>query len=217
MTDGTPSGGVVYVIDDDPAVRDSLCWLIESVGLEVAAFGAAQAFLDHLMSLPAWPSAGCVVADLRLPGMSGLDLQDRMKDLGIDLPIIFITGHGDVPLAVRAMRAGAIDFIEKPFSDELLLGRIHEALVQHARQRQAAADRSELERRFQRLTPREREVMELIIQGRLNKQIAADLGLSHKTVEVHRAHVMEKMEAASLADLVRMAMALGLIQDLEIA
>jgi FixJ family two-component response regulator len=195
----------VYVVDDDKAVRDSLRWLIESVGLPVETFGSAQEFLRRCEDDEV---RGCLVADVRLPGVSGLDLQDRLRAMDIYLPTIVITGHGDVPVAVRAMKAGALDFIEKPFSDQILLDRIREAMARDEKYRELAGHCDELAARFHRLTPREREVMDLVVAGRLNKQIAAELGLSHKTIEVHRAHVMNKMRAESLAELVRIAVVL---------
>lgn len=195
----------VYVVDDDKAVRDSLRWLIESVGVRVETFASAREFLDRC---DAGEVRGCLVADVRLPGISGLDLQENLRQRGLYLPTIVITGHGDVPLAVRAMKAGALDFIEKPFSDQVLLDRIREALSTDERYRELAVQREEIVERYERLSRREREVMQLVVQGRLNKQIAAELGLSHKTIEVHRAHAMEKMEADSLAELVRMAVVL---------
>lgn len=195
----------VYVVDDDKAVRDSLCWLIESVGMRVETFASAREFLDRC---DAGEMRGCLVADVRLPGVSGLDLQENLRRRGLHLPTIIITGHGDVPIAVRAMKGGALDFIEKPFSDQVLLDRVREALTRDERYRELALRHDEIAQRYERLSRREREVMELVVQGRLNKQIAADLDLSHKTIEVHRAHAMEKMEADSLADLVRMAVVL---------
>lgn len=201
---------VVYVVDDDRAVRDSLEWLIESTGLIVRTFASGQAFLDGCHD----GMAGCLVADVRLPGMSGLDMRDRMIERGCDLATIIITGHGDVPQAVRAMKAGALDFIEKPFSDRVLLDRIHEALRIDGENRNLAANQARLEERYRRLSPRERQVMAMVANGRLNKEIASELGLSHKTVEVHRAHVMKKMEAASLPVLVRMA---SLLQEVSLS
>ena len=194
----------VYVVDDDAAMRDSLTWLIGSVGHRVEAFGTADEFLERITQFDHAPR-GCLVADVRLPGMSGLDLQDELNKKGIGLPVLMITGHGDVPLAVRAIKAGALDFIEKPFSDQVLLGGIRQALRRQEQQQATEANMGELKRRYDALTPRERQVLDLVVQGRLNKQIAADLDLSQKTIEVHRAHVMEKMGAASLAELVRMA------------
>ncbi|NBC10845.1 MAG: response regulator [Planctomycetes bacterium] len=198
------SSQIVYVVDDDRAVRDSLQWLIESMGLQVKTFASGQAFLDHCHD----GMVGCLVADLRLPGMSGLDMRDQMLERGHDLATIIITGHGDVPQAVRALKSGALDFIEKPFSDRVLLDRINDALQIDQENRDMAAHRSQIEHRYDRLTPRERQVMTMVVDGKLNKQIASELGLSHKTVEVHRSHVMSKMEAPSLAALVRMAMEL---------
>jgi len=195
----------VYVVDDDQAVRDSLCWLVESVGLHVKTYTSGQAFLLECQETP---PVGCLIVDVRLPGISGLELQDRLRSLGIYLPTIVITGHGDVPVAVRALKAGAIDFIEKPFSDQTLLDRVREALDQDASYRALQAESDTILGNYERLTTREREVMDLVVAGRLNKQIASDLGLSHKTIEVHRAHVMDKMQAESLAALVRMAVIL---------
>jgi FixJ family two-component response regulator len=193
----------VCIVDDDKAVRDSLQWLVESVGLKAKTYESAQRFLEEVGQ----EDCGCAVVDIRLPGMSGLDLQDRLNERGLEIPTLIITGHADVPVAVRAMKAGAVDFIEKPFSNQMLLDRIRDALEQDDVHRAEAAEVEEVEKRLARLTPREYEVMQLVVQGRLNKQIAGDLGLSHKTIEVHRAHVMEKMEAETLAELVRMAVA----------
>ena len=199
----------VFVVDDDPAVRESLQWLIESVGLNVETYATAQAFLDAFDR----DRPGCLVLDVRMPGISGLDLQDQLASQQVRIPVIIITGHADVPMAVRAMKAGVIDFIEKPFSDELLLDRIRAALELDARIRVDQTHRVEVESCFAQLTPREREVMGLVVGGKSNKQIAAELGLSQKTVEVHRAHVMQKMHADSLAELVQMAVTLGVVQQ----
>jgi FixJ family two-component response regulator len=193
----------VAIVDDDKAVRDSLQWLVESVGLKAKVYESAQRFLEEVDQ----DDFGCAVLDIRLPGMSGLDLQDKLNEKGLDMPTIIITGHADVPVAVRAMKAGAMDFVEKPFSNQMLLDRIRDALDADDHYRSEQQQVEQVEKRLARLTPREQEVMHLVVQGRLNKQIAADLGLSHKTIEVHRAHVMEKMEAETLADLVRMAVA----------
>ena len=197
----------VYVIDDDLAVRDSIQFLLESAGLQARTFPSAAAFLaacDPCVE----PMPGCLVVDLRLPGISGLELQEELRRRGLDLPAIVITGHGDVPAAVRAMKAGAVDFIEKPFNDQQLLDRIREALVRDERHRQLRTQRDEVAQCAARLTRRERQVMALVAQGKLNKQIATELHLSPKTVEVHRAHVMKKMQVGSLADLVRCAVLL---------
>jgi len=193
----------VYVIDDDQAVRDSLRWLIESVGIGVETFENAQAFINHIGP----DSVGCAVVDIRLPGMSGLDLQEHLNREAPMLKTVVISGHADVPVAVRAMKAGAIDFIEKPFSDQALLDRIQQALQAQHREQSLQVFCSDVKQKISQLTPREREVMGLVVRGHLNKQIAAELGLSHKTIEVHRANVMDKMQADSLADLVRMSVA----------
>jgi len=192
----------VFVVDDDPAIRESLRWLIESVGLGVKIFTTAQEFLEGYD--PALP--GCLVLDIRMPGMSGLDLQNELAARKVNIPILIITGHAEVPVAVRAMKAGALDFIEKPFSDQLLLDRIRRAIEKDAEFRRADSQRAEVAARLAQLTPREREVMDLVIAGKANKVIASELGLSPKTVEVHRAHVMKKMRVDSLADLVRLGM-----------
>ncbi|MEM9415936.1 MAG: response regulator [Planctomycetota bacterium] len=194
----------VFVVDDDAAVRDSLQWLLESVGMSVKSFASANEFLAEADEA----CRGCLVVDLRLPGLSGLDLMDQLNSKDIHLPTIMITGHGDVTAAVRAMKAGAIDFIEKPFNDEILLDRVRAALAMDVEQFASVEYLREIASRAQRLTPREVQVMALVVQGKINKQIATELGLSHKTIEVHRAHVMEKMQAGSLAELVRMSVAL---------
>lgn len=193
----------VFVVDDDQAVRDSLCWLIEAAGLNVKACESATEFLAQYD--PQWP--GCLVLDIRLPGMSGLELQRELIQRQINVPIIIITGHGDVSTAVRAMKAGAIDFIEKPFSDQLLIQRVRDALERDSQSRQSAAHRQSIQMRIASLTPRERQVLDLVVQGKLNKQIAAELQLSQKTVEAHRANLMSKMQASNVADLVKQAMA----------
>jgi FixJ family two-component response regulator len=191
----------VFVIDDDEAMRRSLCWLIQSVPLPVESFASAQDFLTAYQ--PFQP--GCLVLDVRMPGLSGLELQDRLASSQISIPIIFITGHGTVPMAVWAMKAGAIEFLPKPFSDQVLLERIQAALALDARKRHDHQRRSSLAERLIHLTPREREVMELVITGKANKVIAGQLGVSCKTVEVHRAKIMTKTQADSVIDLVRMA------------
>lgn len=195
---------VVHIVDDESAIRESLVMLLESSGHGAAAHADAAAFLDALD--PDQP--GCVVADLRMPGMSGLELQQYLKQSRIDLPVIIITGHGDVAIAVRALKQGASDFIEKPFDEDVLLRAVDDALDKGTlafRERQALAD---IESRVAELTPREREVMDLVVQGMPNKAVAADLAISVRTVEIHRARVMEKMAAKSLSELVRMALRL---------
>lgn len=190
----------VFVVDDDLAVRQSLALLIRSMGLTVEAFESAQAFLA--VCEPA--RAGCVVLDIRMPGMSGLELQEELYRRAIELPVIFITGHGDVAMAVRAMKQGAVDFIEKPFNDQHLLDRINQALEVDRAARVARAERATLASRIDLLSPREREVMDRIVAGQANKVIAIELGLSERTVEIHRAKVMTKTGARSLAELVTM-------------
>ncbi|MEQ6342008.1 MAG: response regulator FixJ [Gammaproteobacteria bacterium] len=192
----------VFVVDDDPAMRNSLCWLVESIGLHVETYPSAADFLANYH--PARP--GCLVADVRMPGMSGLELQEKLATNRIPIPIIIITGHGDVAMAVRAMKIGAVDFIEKPFNDQLLLDRIQQALGKDEEARLSNIEREIVTARIALLTPREREVMEHVVAGQLNKQIAADLNISIKTVEVHRAKIMEKMQASTLSKLVEMVL-----------
>jgi two-component system response regulator FixJ len=190
----------VFVVDDDEAVRTSLRLLLKSVGLPVETYAAAQEFLDQYDP----DRAGCLVLDIRMPGISGLELQQHLNDRHSIMPIVFITGHGDVPMAVEAMQAGAVDFIQKPFRDQDLIDRINRALDKDREMRNALRERDEIRRRMSQLTPREREVLELVTQGKANKVIAGDLNVSQRTVEIHRARVMEKMGANSLAHLVRM-------------
>jgi FixJ family two-component response regulator len=192
----------VFVVDDDPAMRSSLRWLIESVGLSVVTCANAREFLD--LYRPEQP--GCLLLDVRMPGMSGLDLQAELGFRSITLPIIIITGYAEVPIAVRAMKAGALDFIEKPFSDEALLQRIRKAISLDATRRRIDFERKSIASRLEQLTARERDVLNGVILGKSNKVIASELRLSTKTVEAHRAHVMEKMQAASLAELVRLSL-----------
>jgi FixJ family two-component response regulator len=188
-------------VDDDEAVRGSLKLLLKTLGVPALAYGSAQEFLADFDP----QRRGCLVLDIRMPGMSGLDLQQELNTRGALVPIIFITGHGDVPMAVEAMQQGAMDFLQKPFRDQDLLDRINKALEKDRAGRELLGNRERLRARIDTLTPREREVMKLIVAGKANKVIAGDLQLSQRTVEIHRAHVMEKMGANSLAHLVRMA------------
>ena len=191
----------VFVVDDDAAVRQSFEWLVGSVGLKTETYASARAFLEGYD--PARP--GCLVLDVRMPGMSGLELQERLAAQGITLPVIVVSGYGDVPTAVRVMKQGAVDFIEKPFSDQAMLDRIQASIERDLKARKDAAERASARTNRDTLTRREAEVMDLVILGRSNKEIARDLAISPKTVEVHRANVMKKMQADSLADLVRLA------------
>lgn len=193
---------VIFVVDDDAAVRDALKLLLRSVGQAVETFASAPEFLDAYSE----DRPGCLVLDIRMPGMSGLELQQKLNERHSILPIIFITGHGDVPMAVEAMQAGAVDFIQKPFRDQDLIDRINQALEKDASNRAALGERNDIRRRLETLTPREHEVLDLVVHGKANKVIAGDLKLSQRTVEIHRARVMEKMQASSLAHLVRMVL-----------
>lgn len=199
----------VFVVDDDSHVRGSLEQLIKSVGLNVHTFSSAQEFLDQ--DLPDTPS--CLVLDIRMPSLSGLDLQDELVKRGLTTPVIFITGHGTVPMSVRAMKAGAVDFLQKPFEDQDLLDAIHRAIEQNKQTRLEQAEIGEIKRRVESLTPREYEVLVLVVAGMLNKQIAYDLKMSENTVKTHRAHIMQKMQVESLADLVRLTEKVGILQQ----
>ncbi|PBQ09061.1 DNA-binding response regulator [Pseudomonas congelans] len=192
---------IIYVIDDDLSVRSSLEDLLASVGLRSMLFGSTREFLDT----PRPDAPGCLILDIRMPGMSGLDFQEHMARSGISLPVIFITGHGDIPMSVRAMKAGAVEFLTKPFRDQDLLDAIQQGLAQDRSRRQSASVGAELQRRHASLNPGEQQVMELVVSGLLNKQIAARLNVSEITVKVRRGSVMRKMEADSLADLVKFA------------
>lgn len=202
MSEARPT---VFVVDDDPSMRRSLDSLLRSVGLDVRLFSSAQEFMQA--ERPEAP--GCLVLDVRLPGMSGLTFQQELAKAGVALPVIFVTGHGDVPMTVRAMKAGAAEFLTKPFDDQVMLDAVHAAIERDRARRRDAANLAELQARYRALTERERQVMKLVVAGRVNKQIAADLGLSLVTVKVHRGQVMRKMETKSVAELVRMADRLG--------
>lgn len=199
---------LIYIVDEDGALRDSLQWLLESVGLRARAFTDLDAFL--VAHQPEQP--GCLLLDIRMPGRGDLSAQQFLSERKIDLPVIVITGHGDVPTAVAAMKQGAMDFIEKPFNDQLLLDCVHNAIAEDRMRRRVRAWRQNLRRRFDTLTPREQDVLDQIAQGLSNREIAEVLNLSRKTVEVHRAKVMQKMQADTLSELIQMAMALGILK-----
>jgi FixJ family two-component response regulator len=192
------AGPLVYLVDDDDAVRDSLGLLLRSIGLDCELHASGLDFLDHYDP----KRHSCLVADIRMPGLSGLELQQRLNELKSEIPIIFITGHGDVPMAVNAMKAGAADFIQKPFRDQDLIDRIHKALETDRQRRSARAEEDTIRERLALLTPRETEVMQRVVRGQANKVIAMDLGVSQRTVELHRARVMRKLKMRSLAELV---------------
>jgi FixJ family two-component response regulator len=197
-----PQAPMVFIVDDDEAVRNSLRLLVKSVGLPACTANSAQEFLASYDAA----HAGCLVLDVRMPGMSGIELQQQLNQRGAVIPVIFITGHGDIPMAVEAMQQGAFDFLQKPFRDQDLIDRIQRALEKDRLSRDELTQRSRIRERRESLTPREREVLDLVTSGKPNKIMAADLGLSQRTVEIHRARVMEKMGASSLAQLVRMAL-----------
>jgi two-component system, LuxR family, response regulator FixJ len=196
---------VIMVVDDDSGVRNAMRSLLKSVGLESAQYASAQEFLAAYQ--PSQP--GCLVLDIRMPGMSGLELQQQLNLRGAVIPVIFMTGHGDIPMAVEAMQHGAFDFLQKPFRDQDLLDRIQRAIAKDGELRKSLGEHERIKTHIDSLTPREREVLDLLTQGKQNKVIAQDLGVSPRTVEIHRARVMEKMNAQSVAELVRMMLDLG--------
>jgi FixJ family two-component response regulator len=201
-----PGGGRVYLVDDDASVRRALTRLLRAAGIDVVSYPSAVALLTELSV----DQPSCVVADLRMPGLTGLDLQDELRRRGLDLPLLFISGHADVPSSVRAMKGGAVDFLEKPVADTVLIEAVQRALARHRERQTEQSEKAVLERRLARLTPREKQVFALVASGLLNKQVGYELGATEKTIKVHRGRVMEKMEAESLADLVRMAGRLGI-------
>jgi len=200
---------IVHVIDDDEAVRQSIEFLLRTSGVTARTYDSASAFLDVLSTI----ESGCIITDVRMPGISGIELLRRLGEMQIRIPVIVITGHGDVPLAVEAMKNGAIDFLEKPFEDELLLGSVRSALNRSQENAARDAERSEVEARLATLTNRERDVLEGLVAGKPNKIIAFDLAISPRTVEIYRANVMTKMEAASLSELVRMTLVVGVMKS----
>lgn len=202
MTDTDP---IVFVVDDDASVRKSLARLIKSIGLNVETFASAGEFVKR----DPYDGPACLVLDVRMPGLSGLDLQDELAAAGRTVPIIFISGHGNIPISVRAMKEGAVDFLEKPFEDQTLLDAVNQAIEKDRRAKRGQAELREIQRRVDSLTAREHEVFALVVTGMLNKQIALKLGISEKTIKVHRARIMQKMQAESLADLVRLAEKVG--------
>lgn len=200
------ANSTVFLVDDDASVRKALTRLIRSAGYDVQAFASARKFLDNARN----EDAACLVLDIRMPGLSGIDLQRELQTANAILPIIFITGHGNVPTSVKAMKAGAVDFLPKPVKDNDLLKAIEQALARAVRERAEREDQEDIQSRIDRLTPREREVLEHVVAGQLNKQVASDLGTVEKTIKVHRARVMDKMGAKSLAELVRLAERVGI-------
>ncbi len=204
----TDSQGTVFVVDDDTSMRKALSRLCVTAGLRVKAFASAREFLDA----GAPESPACLLLDVRMPGLSGLDLQTELASRNIQTPIVFITGHGDIPTSVRAMKAGAVDFLTKPFNHKDLIGVIRSALGKDVRLKSDQSERDAIQRRLESLTPRERQVIDLVIKGLLNKQIGAELGASEQTIKVHRGRVMEKMEVTSVAELVQAAVKVGVLE-----
>jgi len=200
---------VIYVVDDDEAVRQSLEFLLKTAGMTVRGFDNAKSFLDVLPEI----RSGCIITDVRMPEITGIDLLRRVKESGVDIPVIVITGHGDISLAVEAMKIGAVDFLEKPFDDETLLDAVRGSLTRTADTAQRNAELTEVHDRLAALSNRERQVLEGLVAGKANKVIAFDLGISPRTVEIYRANLMTKMSANSLSDLVRMAMMAGILED----
>src|SRR5215472_3029236 len=200
---------IVHVIDDDEAVRQSIEFLLRTAGVTARTYDSASTFLNALPTI----DPGCIITDVRMPGISGIDLLRRLGEMRIKMPVIVITGHGDVPLAVEAMKIGAVDFLEKPFEDELLLGSVRAALNRSQEKAARDAERAEVQARLATLTNREREVLEGLVAGKPNKVIACDLAISPRTVEIYRANVMTKMQAASLSELVRMALVVGVTKS----
>jgi two-component system response regulator FixJ len=200
---------IIYVIDDDEAVRQSLEFLLKTAGLTVRGFDSAKAFIEVLPQI----RSGCIITDVRMPGITGMDLLRKIKELGIEVPVIVITGHGDISLAVEAMKIGAVDFLEKPFDDDTLLASVRGSLSRSADRVQRNAELSQINDRLAALSNRERQVLDGLVAGKANKAIAFDLGISPRTVEIYRANLMTKMAANSLSDLVRMAMMAGILEE----
>jgi two-component system, LuxR family, response regulator FixJ len=205
----SPETARVHVIDDDEGLRDSLTFLLRAAKIDVRSYSSATTFLEALPEL----GASCIITDVRMPGLSGIDLLRRLKELKVTVPVIVITGHGDVALAVEAMKIGAVDFLEKPFDDEVMLASVRLALRQQAGEAKRHTERAEIENRLNALSNRERDVLGGLVAGRANKQIAFDLGISPRTVEIYRANLMGKMQAGSLSDLVRMALIVGIVKS----
>jgi two-component system, LuxR family, response regulator FixJ len=199
--------GTVHIIDDDDALRESLAFLLGTARIDVVTHASAAAFMEAIPGA----NLSCVITDVRMPGMSGIDLLKRLREMKIDVPVIVITGHGDVPLAVEAMKVGAIDFLEKPFDDQVLLASVQAAIERQGGEIKRNAERAEIEGKLAALSNRERDVLGGLVAGRANKQIAFDLGISPRTVEIYRANLMNKMQAGSLSDLVRMALIVGIV------